>query len=232
MKRKQKLSRHPSSAAVVATAHTAAGWRAAQRLRPVDGIDFVELRLDSLRLSGPQVLAGAAGLPCPLIVTARHPAEGGAGRWSDAERLDLLRGGLAGASVVDVELRSVRALQAVLDEAARRRVVRVLSFHDFRGTPALPVLRRKISEARRAGAEVVKIATALRHAGDLATLLQLQASATFPLATMGMGPLGRVSRLVLAAAGSRLNYGYLDRPQVPGQWPATELKHRLAELLP
>ena len=49
---------------------------------------------------------------------------------------------------------------------------------------------------------------------------------------MGMGPMGRVSRLVLAAAGSCLNYGYLDRAQVPGQWPAAELKRRIAEVLP
>jgi 3-dehydroquinate dehydratase-1 len=49
---------------------------------------------------------------------------------------------------------------------------------------------------------------------------------------MGMGPLGKVSRLVLAAAGSRLNYGYLDKPQVAGQWPALELARRLEEILP
>jgi 3-dehydroquinate dehydratase-1 len=47
-----------------------------------------------------------------------------------------------------------------------------------------------------------------------------------------MGPLGRISRLVLAAAGSRLNYGYLDRPQVPGQWPAAELARRIGEVCP
>jgi 3-dehydroquinate dehydratase-1 len=49
---------------------------------------------------------------------------------------------------------------------------------------------------------------------------------------MGMGPLGKVSRLVLGAAGSRLNYGYLDKPQVPGQWPAAELAQRLREVVP
>jgi 3-dehydroquinate dehydratase-1 len=49
---------------------------------------------------------------------------------------------------------------------------------------------------------------------------------------MGMGPLGKVSRLVLAAAGSRLNYGYLDKPQVKGQWPALELVRRIGEVAP
>ena len=46
-----------------------------------------------------------------------------------------------------------------------------------------------------------------------------------------MGPLGRASRPVLAAAGSVLNYGYLGGgAQVPGQWPAARLRARIDEL--
>jgi 3-dehydroquinate dehydratase-1 len=231
MKQKQKLSpsRHP---AVVGTVHSAGGWREALRLRPKSAIDFVELRLDSPALDTRRLREGAMRVQCPLILTARHPAEGGAGQLTAAARRRLLLDHLEIASVVDVELRSVKTMQAVLDAAAQRRVVRLLSFHDFRRTPTLATLRRKVDEGRRAGAEVVKIAVQLRSARDLAVLLQLQASARIPLATMGMGPLGRISRLVLAAAGSRLNYGYLDRPQVPGQWPAAELARRIGEVCP
>ncbi|MEI7773411.1 MAG: type I 3-dehydroquinate dehydratase, partial [Verrucomicrobiota bacterium] len=50
------------------------------------------------------------------------------------------------------------------------------------------------------------------------------------LSVMGMGAYGQISRLVLGRCGSVLNYGYLDRPQVPGQWPAELLKQRLLEL--
>jgi 3-dehydroquinate dehydratase-1 len=144
----------------------------------------------------------------PILVTARHPSEGGAGALTAARRRALLEQNLHRAAAVDVELRSATALAAVLDEAARRRVVRVVSFHDFRRTPDLPRLR------------------------DLVALLILQAGTKVPLATMGMGPLGKVSRLVLAATGSRLNYGYLDKPQVKGQWPALELARRLGEVMP
>jgi 3-dehydroquinate dehydratase I len=133
---------------------------------------------------------------------------------------------------VDVELRSVRAMSGLLEEASRRKVQKVISFHDFRGTPSLARLREVFRRSHHAGADIVKIATQLNGARDLAVLLQLQASARTPLATMGMGPMGKVSRLVLAAAGSRLNYGYLDKPQVTGQWPALELVRRLEEVLP
>jgi 3-dehydroquinate dehydratase-1 len=51
-----------------------------------------------------------------------------------------------------------------------------------------------------------------------------------PISVMGMGEYGKLSRLLLARAGSVLNYGYLDVVQVPGQWPAPLLKERLAEL--
>jgi 3-dehydroquinate dehydratase-1 len=47
---------------------------------------------------------------------------------------------------------------------------------------------------------------------------------------MGMGALGKVSRLLFARAGSVLNYGYLDQPNASGQWEATLLKERLKEL--
>ena len=76
----------------------------------------------------------------------------------------------------------------------------------------------------------MKFATTLRQSGDLAILAALQEAAPLPMATMGMGPLGRISRLLLASMGSVVNYGYLDRPTVPGQWPAQRLRELIREL--
>jgi len=45
-----------------------------------------------------------------------------------------------------------------------------------------------------------------------------------------MGIFGKISRLVLAQAGSCLNYGYLGTPNASGQWPVALLKARIAEL--
>jgi 3-dehydroquinate dehydratase-1 len=47
---------------------------------------------------------------------------------------------------------------------------------------------------------------------------------------MGMGGLGRVSRLTLAKLGSLLNYGFLGEANAPGQWPARQLKDLLNDL--
>ncbi len=229
MKKKQKLPL-AASALTVATVHTARGIAEAGRLR-TDAVSAVEVRLDCLTRRLDLVRGILSRLRLPVILTARHPAEGGAGALTLAARRALLEEFLPHAAAIDIEIRSARGMQRLLEEAGHREIVAIFSFHDFRRTPSLARLRRIVADARRAGAGVVKIATQLRGARDLAVLLQLQAlEGTSPLATMGMGPLGRVSRLALAAAGSRLNYGYLDRPQVAGQWPAARLSALIHEI--
>ena len=226
----KKNTTRPASL-VVATAHTEAGLRQARRLGS-GAVGFVELRLDALAKNTGLVKRALPGIKAPILITARHPAEGGLGRLSVASRRDLLVEFLLQADAVDVELRSATSLRGVLEEARGRGLTRIVSFHDFQRTPSLPRLREVVRRGVRAGADIVKIATHLRGPNDLAALLVLQCATKVPLATMGMGPLGKVSRLVLAAAGSRLNYGYLDKPQVAGQWPALELARRLEEILP
>lgn len=217
---------------VVATVHTTRGLASAAGL-PRRAVDVVELRLDCLKDKRDRLEAALRGIHHPILLTARHPSEGGAGALAASVRRDLLLEYLAGAALVDIELQSLRTHARVLQTARQAGVRVVLSFHDFRATPPVAQLRRKVRAAVAAGADVVKIATHLRGPQDLAKLLQLQSVAPpRPLALMGMGPLGRVSRLVLAAGGSRLNYGYLDRPQVSGQWPALELRAMFDKVLP
>ena len=90
---------------------------------------------------------------------------------------------------------------------------------------------RTVRRGKAAGADIVKIAARVSDSKQLGRLLTLFAGRiSVPLSLMGMGPLGKVSRLLFACAGSVLNYGYLGEPQVPGQWEAVILKKRLAEL--
>ena len=100
----------------------------------------------------------------------------------------------------------------------------IISFHDFESTPSLAKLRAVSARARGEGADIVKIAAKTETPAEVARLLVLLQEAPGPLAVMGMGALGRASRLLFAKAGSALNYGWLDRPQVPGQWSAKEFR--------
>ena len=211
--------------------------RAARALPPGPGApEVLELRVDAFARdpTGLDTLdALAAGAARPLIVTVRHPAEGGLdAALATGARRRLYERFVPAASWVDIEVRSLRALAGVAAQAQARGCRLIASFHDFQGTPTLRRLRAQVERAARAGADVCKVATTTRTPGDLARLLDLLGDGgPLPLAVMGMGPLGKVSRLTLAAAGSVLSYGYLgDDAQVPGQWPAARLRERLDEL--
>lgn len=222
--------------AVVGTIPAPKALAAALKL-PKNTVDFLEVRVDAFAaLPGAALATLEKSLPrlkSPLILTVRHPLEGGVGRLSLAQRRALFQRFLPHASLLDVELRSAAALRALTSEARENGVGLILSHHDFRKTPSLDRLHALQHEAAREGCDVFKLATVTRTASDLAILLQLLAArrgaAAPQLAVMGMGQFGKISRLTLGRSGSVLNYGYLDTAQVPGQWPAGLLKERLRE---
>ena len=219
---------------VVGTVYSADSLAAAQGLAREVGPDLLELRVDHFARQPGRLDVLAARAPLPLLVTVRHPAEGGASPGLDtAARRRLYERFLPAAAFVDVELRSLRALAGTVARAKANGVRVVASVHDFQAVPGAPKLRELATRAVDAGADVFKVAATVNRPGELARLLDLlDDERRLPLAVMGMGPLGRVSRLALAAAGSVLNYGYLGkRPQVPGQWPAATLRERIDELM-
>lgn len=193
--------------------------------------DVLELRLDSLALPAPEVHAQAASLGLPLLITARHPEEGGHGNLNAAERAALLESHLDLAALMDVELRSAMDLQPLIAKARGRGVGVIGSYHDFITTPGDDVLKGAVDFGLQFKLDAVKIATTLQKPEDLARLIHLVANEKrIPLSVMGMGGLGRVSRLALARCGSLLNYGYLGESNAPGQWPARRLKELLKEV--
>jgi 3-dehydroquinate dehydratase-1 len=188
-------------------------------------LDLLEVRLDAF-----EVAPDLRGFAMPILATVRSPKEGGRNGLNARERSSRYLAVLGQCSAIDVELSSRRELGAVLGEAGSKGVKLVLSFHDFEGSPSLTALRTMQRRALAAGADVFKVAVTPRTPGELAALLSLLDAAPLPTAVMGMGPLGKVSRLAAAACGSVLNYGWVERPNVAGQWSATELRSRLDEL--
>lgn len=206
---------------VVGIVDSPAALGAARQFKPGE-VDFLEWRADFLG-------TGIVDSAIPWVVTVRHPAEGGANGLPLARRRAMALELLPNAAILDLEVRSLPQMGAVLDAARGEGVVVLASFHDFRATPSTARLRETIRRAADAGADAVKIATVTESAADLARLLDLFRFTPLPLAMMGMGRLGMASRVALAAAGSVLNYGWIDRPNVPGQWAARELRELLAK---
>lgn len=196
-----------------------------------EGCDLLELRLDSIDLAPDESRPLAQKVKLPLLITARHPEEGGSYNLDATERSNLLDAHLDLAALMDVELRSALELEKVISKAKARHIGVIGSFHDFNATPGDEVLRGAADFALQFKLDAVKVATTLQSADDLARLIQLVATEKrLPVAAMGMGILGRVSRLALAKCGSLLNYGYVGESNAPGQWAASELKKLLHAL--
>lgn len=211
----------PSKSSVVGIVDSPTALKVAVNL-PSAGVDFLEWRADCLPSHLPIPRA-----KFPWILTVRHPQEGGMGNLSAAMRRAIFLSHLPFVDVVDIELRSFAAMSDVIDSARKRKVRVVASFHDFKKTPSANRLRELISRAVGEGADLFKVATRTDKPADVARLLELFRSPRIPVAVMGMGPLGFGSRVLFAQCGSALNYGWLHRPNVPGQWSARELKRIL-----
>ena len=220
MRKKQRriLLNRPN---VVGVIHTTTGFAAARRTP----LDAVEVRADML--PQPPSPGQIAALPLPAILTARRHDAGGARPLSDSERLALYLELLPSAAAVDIEGRSLAAFGGLVEAARKARKTVIVSYHDFEGTPTSARLKAWVTRARKGGADVVKIATVTESPGSVARLLTLLDGSPAPLAVMGMGTLGRASRLLFARAGSVLNYGWLAEPQVRGQWSAPDLRDLL-----
>lgn len=198
--------------------------RAVRMRRPPD---LFELRLDRLAGMADQVESVLPKLRRPIIITARHPHEGGVSKLRLRQRRDLLDRFLDHADFVDVELRSAPALQALLAIAKTKNVRRIISFHDFKSTPSPRLLAAKAHTAKALRADIFKVATRTDTPMELGRLLEFitKNRVNVRLAVMGIGRLGAISRVLLARAGSYVIYASLsDATDVEGQLSLEQLR--------
>ena len=199
-----------------------------------ESCDIAEIRLDLLASnpSGVEEASWSHLVSTPLLFTARRAEEGGANSLDATARIELLRRAIHRAAWVDVEVASIEEMASFLDEINSLGTPWIASYHDFNRLPSTAELEAAAKRARDAGAAIFKAAAKLDSPADLARLAEFQlADHGIPVATMGMGPLAPVSRLLCAQCGSLLNYGYLgDTATAPGQWDSFLLKTAISRL--
>lgn len=197
--------------------------------------DLIELRLDGILADATELTPAAwrhiARLP--LLFTARRADEGGCGALTAGQRSEWLGSALPDAAWIDVEAASLEELGATVAAARDLGVGVIVSHHDFEALPDDATLARVVGAARDSGASVAKIAATPATPAELARLAEFTArDHGIAMATMGMGPLAAVSRLLCAQCGSVFNYGFLGTtPTAPGQWSAARLREAIS-LLP
>jgi len=188
--------------------------------------DLFELRLDQLARDLDKVEKKLPKLRAPLIMTARHPREGGANQLSTQQRRNLLSRFLPRARYIDVELRSVNALRPLVQAARRKNVGRIVSFHNLKATPDSRILRTKARVAKAHGANIFKLATRTDKPSQLARLFDFMTKKDVDLAVsvMGIGRLGAISRVLLAHYGSALIYASIGQSRIAGQISLEQLR--------
>jgi 3-dehydroquinate dehydratase I len=198
--------------------------RAVRLRRPPD---LFEVRLDAFANSLGQLRDGLSRLGAPLILTARHPLEGGVGELNFSTRRKLLRNFLDHATFVDLELRSVRRMKTLLDEMRRRKTRLIVSYHDFHATPSPEKLLRLTKSAAAFRPSFFKIVVRLDAAEQLHRLVTFFMEARgggLNIAAMGVGRWGLRSRLHFDRLGSAFTYVSLGEANAEGQPSLNQLR--------
>jgi len=176
-----------------------------------NGVKLVELRLDyigrAVNLS--RLLKDR---PTPVVATVRRREDGGRWLGTEADRRMLLRSAIVtGVEYVDLEA-------DVAGEIPRYgNTKRVVSFHDFNGTP--DNLEDLHAAMAAEDADIVKIATMANSFSDNVRMLELVKNAKVPTIGICMGEIGTMTRILASRVGSPFTYATYstDRKLAPGQ---------------
>ena len=193
--------------------------------KKLDQCNDIEIRIDLL-MSVPDLKQKISKINAPILLTCRHPDEGGPEEFRDSiKRQSVITPLIQYASALDIEINQAEHMKSILELAKSEGLLTLLSFHDFIGTPEKKHLQNKVSEGYERGADVVKIATTTNSFKDIISLMTLfDLFDSHHLSVMGMGRLGMASRLLAAQSGSVLNYAALQSASVPGQWEVNDFK--------
>ncbi len=187
--------------------------------------ELIELRLDLLNITDEQIKT-LCSQKARTIVAFRP------GNVSDGERLEKLKTAiLAGAELIDTEWNAGEEFLEELVPFARGNDCRVIiSFHDREKTPVKRELEHIVKECSMSGADIVKIVCRVNSTEDNARLLSLY-SLGKNIIVIGLGNLGKITRLAAPLAGAEFTYASLGKglETAEGQMskPAMEKAYKL-----
>ena len=119
--------------------------------------------------------------------------------------------------MLDLELLTKARERRQLFKARQDGVYVILSYHDFRATPARDEMVEILAREQEAGADIAKIAVMPQNPYDVLSLLEAalifrERYARIPAACMSMSRLGIISRIAGHLFGSAIIYAAQERP--------------------
>jgi len=173
-------------------------------LRALKGIEFAEIRIDKMSLDVNDLKKIFSSHP-RLIATCRP------GVMAEATRISLLKEAIgAGAAYIDIEVETSDASKREIVQAARNKGCRVIiSYHNLIKAPARAELGYIVDWCFESGADIAKVACLIRTEKENARLLGLLDQER-PLVVVGLGTLGKITRLAGPLLGSPFTYASLE----------------------
>ncbi|MCH2070453.1 type I 3-dehydroquinate dehydratase [Acinetobacter pittii] len=208
--------------------------------------DLAEFRIDLLSFASDtkQVIALGHELKKilgnkPMIATIRTKNEGGQLEISDVDYGKTYQAYLKNPFMdwLDVEMfRDQKVVLDIVQKAHQKKVLVVMSNHDFQKTPSQDEIEKRLLKQDQMGADILKIAVMPKSKQDVFTLmnatLKVSQQTTKPLLTMSMGQLGTISRVATANMGGSYSFGMIGQASAPGQIDVTKLKQILQTVQP
>ncbi|MFK4205814.1 type I 3-dehydroquinate dehydratase [Acinetobacter junii] len=174
-----------------------------------------------------------------MIATIRTHNEGGKLTISDADYGKIYQVYLKQPfmDMLDVEMfRDQQVVKNTVKLAHDKKVLIVMSNHDFQKTPSEDEIVKRLLKQDQLGADILKIAVMPQSKQDVFTLmnatLKVSQQSKKPLLTMSMGKLGTISRIATANMGGSFSFGMIGEASAPGQIDVTQLKQFLKTVQP
>lgn len=226
MKSRRLVATGPRRPRIVAVIASFADLRRALRLRRLP--DFFELRLDALYAQADELLSIVPKLRAPLIITARHPEDGGFNELGLNQRRQLLSKFLPVASLIDIEARSFAELRELYAPARALGIGIIMSAHYLRSTPQPSHLGT--FAAIGSHFDLLKLVMRADEPEEMSRLIEFFFTIKDRGGAISVASVGRYAyemRLFFAREGSALNYTHLGTPLAEGQWSFTALRRAL-----
>jgi len=188
--------------------------------------DYVEIRFDFLKAEHvPQVLESVKKDLKKIVCTLRPKTEGGKFAGKEKERLSILKLiAEYNPFLLDIEFNTMKQNKNLVKYLKTTKTKLLISGHDFKKTPSLTELKKKLNQMSKFSSNV-KIVTTAKSTEDSTRVLQLYSKKeNINLIAFTMGNPGRISRILSLYLGSPYIYVSLGKPVAPGQFSLDEVK--------
>jgi 3-dehydroquinate dehydratase-1 len=198
----------------------------AKCIAALEKVEMAEIRIDLTEFNDSEIKQ-IFSLRKRTIATCRP------GKIKEAERVEVLKMAIeSGASFVDIEYEASQEYKEDMIRFAHSHQCEVIiSYHNYEKTPDLEELEDIMIKCYSQGADIAKIATHVNVNRDNSKLLSLYKSPG-RLVAIGMGDLGRISRIVAPFLGAEFTYASLNESHAtaPGQISYERLNQFILEI--